>query len=105
MSDTQKNEQSSQDAGMSRIGSSGLLSKFLIRHRKDPEPIADISKCSECGWKGPISECETEEEGDWETGYYDVHVCPKCEDGGCVDDYEMSEGRAKEREEWNLRNR
>jgi hypothetical protein len=38
-----------------------------------------------------VSECETEEDGDWESGYYLIHLCPVCEDGGCIDDYFPSE--------------
>lgn len=66
---------------------------------KSEEPCPDIAICSSCGWKGPISECVTESEGDWESGYYSIDLCPKCEDGGCVDDYEMTDQRA---DEWNL---
>ena len=64
-------------------------------------PLPDIAICSQCGWRGPTSECETGEEGDWETGYYKIHLCPKCADGGCVDDYDMSPERLREWEEWN----
>jgi len=60
------------------------------------EPKVDIARCANCNWSGNVSECKTEQEGDWETGYYDIHLCPKCEDGGCVDDYSMSEERSKE---------
>jgi len=27
-------------------------------------------------------------EGDWESGYYDVHICPNC--GEIIDEYDMS---------------
>ena len=57
----------------------------------DCEPTPDISICANCGWKGNVSECELDQDGDWETGYYIIHLCPVCEDGGCVDDYTMSE--------------
>lgn len=64
----------------------------LCKVKEDPtlEPKPDIAICSECGWRGDISECGTDKEGDWESGYYDVHICPKCVDGGCIDDYDMS---------------
>lgn len=68
------------------------------------EPKPNLAMCSECGWEGPIEECGTETEGDWECGYYDVHLCPKCEDGGCIDDYTMSRDRAKEWVEWCKKN-
>ena len=64
------------------------------------EPAPDIAICSECGWRGPVSECETGSDGDWETGYYTIDLCPRCEDGGCVDDYDMTPERGKEWEEW-----
>ena len=70
----------------------------------DPEPIPDIAICSECGWRGPASECESEQDGDWETGYYDVHVCPKCDSGGCIDAYDMSEDQLKKWNAWDKRN-
>ena len=43
--------------------------------------------CSTCGGNFPIEDCETEQEGSYEEGYHDVHICPVCEDGGCIDDY------------------
>lgn len=64
------------------------------------EPMPDIAICSECGWKGPVSDCETDQEGDWESGYYLIHLCPKCEDGGSIDDYDMSETQLKEWKLW-----
>ena len=76
------------------------MAEFRLR---DPQPLPDIAICSECGWRGPSSECETEEDGDWETGYYDVHVCPKCEDGGCTDNYDMSPEQLKNRTAWDKR--
>jgi len=66
----------------------------------DREPLPDIAICR-CGWRGPISECDTNldySEGDWECGYRIVHLCPKCEDGGSIDNYDMSD---KVLEAWN----
>ena len=57
---------------------------------KTKEPPADIAVCSKCSWRGPVSECDTEQDGDWETGYYTQPLCPKCPDGGCIDDYDYS---------------
>jgi hypothetical protein len=62
------------------------------------EPLPDIAICEECEWRGPVSECETGEDGDWETGYYKVDICPVC--GGDIGDYTMSDERATEWEEW-----
>ena len=47
----------------------------------------DMCTCATCGWKGLVSDCDTEQDGDWETGYYDSSLCPVCDDGGCIDDY------------------
>jgi len=52
-----------------------------------PEP-ADMCGCSDCGWKGKCSDCETEWEQDgYENPSYQIHLCPMCIDGGCIDDY------------------
>jgi hypothetical protein len=68
--------------------------------KTDNAPQPDIAQCSQCGGSWPIDELETEEDGDWESGYYQVHICPVCEDGGCIDDYFMSKECAKEWREW-----
>ena len=55
-----------------------------------PSPVvlqAMIGRCSTCNFEAPTDKLETDEEGDWEYGYYLIHLCPKCDDGGCVDDY------------------
>jgi hypothetical protein len=63
----------------------------------DSEPKPDIACCSNCGWRGSTDIYVTRNE----TGsdYYPADICPYCEDGGCVDDYDMTPKRA---EEWNL---
>lgn len=75
----------------------GLLQDSII---DGVEPSPDIAVCSECGWRGSVSECETEKDGDWESGFYDAHLCPKCEDGGCIDDYSMTKEIAAEWVAW-----
>lgn len=56
------------------------------------EPKADICQCSNCGWKGPTADCETSLESDgWEYPEYRIHLCPKCADGGCIDQYYYSD--------------
>lgn len=55
------------------------------------EPKADMCSCSNCGWKGQCSDCETEWESDgWEYPKYQIHLCPVCEDGGDIDNYWFS---------------
>jgi len=79
-----------------------LKLKLKLLH-DDPEPKLDIAICSECGWKGPVSECDVENDGDWESGYYEVHLCPKCEDGRCIDEYDFSPKQRKLWDKWNER--
>ena len=79
------------------------MNKFfdlLTENKVDPEPKPNIAICSECGWQGPTSECIKDQEGDWESGYYLIDLCPVCEDGGCIDDYDMTPERTKEWGEW-----
>ena len=52
----------------------------------------DMCKCSECGGKFNVSDCLSEwgHHDGWEMPAYNEISCPKCEDGGCVDDYFFS---------------
>ena len=63
----------------------------LFALESSKEPLPDIAICSQCCGCFPVEECNTEQDGDWESGYYDIHLCPKCDDGGCIDDYAFSE--------------
>jgi len=67
------------------------------------EPFPDIAICSVCGWRGNVSKCEKGQDGDRESGYYPIHLCPKCDDGGCIDDYDMSKEKAREWKKWKER--
>jgi len=73
--------------------------------RKEPdssgEPKPDLAVCSECKGKFLVEGLETETDGSYEDGYYIVHLCPTCPDGGMIEDYTMSEDRAREWNEWN----
>ena len=73
--------------------------------RTPQEPRPDIAICSECGWRGLIEKCLTEKEGNYEDGYYDIHLCPKCENGGCIDDYDMSSEQVEKWLNWNMQNK
>jgi len=75
---------------------------FLYKLTKqiDAEPLVDLCKCSECGKTFHIKDCKTEEDGDWENGYYQVHICPVCPNGGCIDDYNYSKKQYKKLVEW-----
>ncbi len=76
----------------------------LARKLGNEQPPPDIAICSQCDWSGDINDCKTDTEGDWESGYWDVHLCPNCADGGCVDDYAMTPQRQVEWEEWSKNN-
>jgi hypothetical protein len=75
-----------------------LLAEETGEPDPDPEPQSDSCSCEECGWGGKYAEAVEDVEGDYETGYYPVLNCPKCEDGGCLDCHGMS---AERQEEWN----
>lgn len=64
-------------------------------------PSPDIGICSNCGGRfGPDEyELEWESEG-WEYPSYQVAVCPVCEDGGCIDDWDFSPEQQKKYKEW-----
>ena len=52
----------------------------------------DMCRCSNCGWEGKCSDCETDWESDGrEMPQYMIHLCPQCEDGGCIVNYWYSE--------------
>ena len=59
-----------------------------LRNNEMKELPYDMCSCSNCGWKGTVFDCETDTESDgWEYPTYTIHLCPECEDGGCIDDY------------------
>ena len=68
------------------------MNDLLSLNNKQIAPPADMCGCSNCGWKGKCSDCETDWENDgWETPEYQIHLCPRCEDGGCIDNYWYSD--------------
>jgi len=69
-------------------------------HKGESEPLPDLGKCSDCGKTYKLSGCPTDVEGDWETGYFNVVICPVCEDGGCIDDYFYSKKQMKKYLKW-----
>ena len=72
----------------------------------DAEPKCDIGICSDCGWRGLLTDCHSyKEQESWEMpDWYWIFECPKCKDGGCIDDYDYSPERQKEWEEWKEKN-
>ena len=76
---------------------------FSTVKETDSEPQPDIAICTVCETRTPVTECPQERDGDWESGYFMVHVCPVCEDGGCIDDYGMSEQQLSKWDAWSLR--
>lgn len=82
------------------------LNEVLRKHIENvnnAEPPPDLASCSTCGWKGKVEECGNDTEGDFESGYYGIHLCTKCNDGGCVDDYNMSPEQMQKWTEWHTR--
>ena len=63
-----------------------------IKEDLDNKPKPDIAICSKCRGRYPISMCEVDPygDGDWESGYNPIHLCPNCEDGGLIEEYDMS---------------
>lgn len=61
-----------------------MIDRMRMEAIRNQEPSPDLGKCSDCGKTFKLSECPTETDGDWETGYYEAPVCPKCPDGGCI---------------------
>lgn len=70
----------------------------------DPEPLPDLGYCSGCGNWFEVSELKTGWEGDVESGYHEIDLCPECLDGGCVDNYSMTDERRDEWLAWAKRN-
>jgi len=69
-----------------------LLDGILNLEVLEPKHNPDMCGCSNCGWKGKCSDCKTDWESEgWEYPEYQIHLCPVCDDGGCIDDYWYSE--------------
>ena len=74
--------------------------KMILDEATQSAPLMDMCGCSNCGWKGKTSVCETEMESDgWEYPQYEIHLCPVCGGGGCIDDYWYSDELIAEMEE------
>lgn len=71
------------------------LSRLEPKLSTDIKP--DMCKCQTCGNKYKISECipDTGHHDGWEYPSYTIHLCPKCEDGGDVNDYFLSDELTK----------
>jgi len=67
------------------------LKEEKLKSNGDPCPELDCGTCSECGWSGSLSDCETDQEGNYYDGYITAVYCPVCEDGGCIDDFYPSD--------------
>ena len=74
------------------------LAAMELTPMNDCDAELDCGSCSECNWSGKLSECPTEEEGTYESGYYTAVFCPVCEDGGCIENFYPSEESI---EKWN----
>lgn len=63
------------------------------------EPNLNRCKCDNCGWEGPVEDCEqTEESEGWEYPTYKVYLCPNCNSSDPIINYwyeeeEKSDGK------------
>jgi len=76
---------------------------FCRREEENPELFLDIAICGVCSWRGPVRKCGTAIDGDFESGYFNVDTCPKCEDGGYIESYDISKKTRKNTKECNKR--
>lgn len=67
----------------------------------DPEPKYDLFRCTGCQFKTTeLKDCELETDGDWESGYFEYPVCPKC---NCVIEGDYTQATMKKWLKWGLR--
>lgn len=71
--------------------------RWEVIQKSNFEPMPDLAECEQCGWSGKVVECIQDEDGDWETGYFQIDTCPKCS-GGI--EYNMSADVAEEWSKW-----
>ncbi len=76
----------------------GIIDDIYRDMNKSDEPKCDIIQCYECGRSYKLVNCPTEQDGDWEFGYYTVHLCPKNPDHEV--DYDMSVSQIKKYKKW-----
>lgn len=72
-----------------------LANTLLSLYAQQPEPQdgevkLEVGRCSVCGTRWPVSVLIQDygHHDGWELPAYLIHECPKCPDGGCVDDYD-----------------
>ena len=76
-----------------------LMKQSLTVLKDSPGP--NMCRCSDCGHRFKISSVKQEQDRDWETGQVEYrHICPDCEDGGCIDDYYMSHRQSRAYRKW-----
>ena len=81
-----------------------FIKEFKVTEAKEDYdkngPSPDKVECGQCHRKWFVKDCPTVTEGDWETGYYDVLVCPKCEDDGELDNFYFSRKQQRLYDDW-----
>ena len=74
------------------------MAKYTLRaikneYEDENEKQPDLANCEDCPWSGKVAECDQDEDGTWEYGYFIIDICPKC--GGPIE-YSFSEDQANE---------
>jgi len=65
-----------------------ILKLSRIEAGLKPELKCDLCFCSDCNETFKIDDCPIDAEYNEYTGdYMEFPSCPKCEDGGCINDY------------------
>ncbi len=82
-----------------------FLKEGVVKNHEDIEPQFDIAYCSVCDFRGVIEDCIEEQDGDWESGYFTVHECPKCEDHSGEVSYDYSDEHLKLYLKWEKENK
>ena len=83
----------------------GIMEDILKKPKDTGEPKPDLAICSECKGKFPVKGLVLVLDDGIEDGCHWVHLCPTCPEGGLIEEYTMSEDRAREWGEWNGKGR
>jgi len=77
--------------------------KIKVKKTKNAEPQPDLGYCSVCGRWFKLSKLIQEWENDGSDcggRYYLIDTCPKCKDGGCIEEYTYSVKQQRKYMKW-----